>query len=634
MEGPLPDATSFAFDFAIALRVCGFPTHQKQCFGRVALRVWQGYVQYPCVSTFRAGRGEGGGDGPPTTAHPPIPRASSGKVPLHAARSPVLLFILLPSTFTLPSGKWTPASLLLPFHLIRHTLLFSKLHRLLCRVSGLAGRAYSPHSFPAGASTRTATKGEIVVHRGCFLVNHKPTRSTSLNMESFIYSNNGASTTPGLMAKTTGATTSVTPQTGSADPATGEKRKRETKLSEPKFYGVRIGKSPGVYHSWPDCLSQVRGFPKAMFKSFSTLTEAQAFVRDDSISDRGGGVGKTPKWYGVRSGRVPGVYTTWQEVLEQITGWKLPKHKVFKTRIEAERYVADGPHSQTNGSGDDYGDGGTLESIEPADEIHPAKKVKSGKGRKSQTVKDENGHDDQLDYGAYEPGEAPFLPDMLDGFDTSILLDQDTNGLRYKTGNELIATKYQAMNPVRNVPLKIWTDGSTLANGQSGAVAGVGVFFGPLDGRNVSEALSGTRQTNQRAELTAILRALEVAPKDRKVIIISDSNYSIKCCTEWFQKWRTNNWQNSAKKPVENKDLISKIIEILEERQRMNAHRTVYEDDDVQVGEKQYWEHGAASVKFVWVKGHAKDAGNVSADGLATEAARHAKEMLADYASD
>lgn len=413
-----------------------------------------------------------------------------------------------------------------------------------------------------------------------------------------------------------------------AGPASGEKRKRDVRATQPKFYAVRIGKSPGVYHSWAECLGQVRGFPRAMFKSFSTVTEAQSFVQNDSISDRGGGVGKTNKWYGVRSGRVPGVYTTWQEVLEQITGWKQPKHKVFKTKVEAERYVVDGPlprwdHEDAEGNG-------TLESIEAGDGMPAAKKIKTAKGRKIVGIKDENHLSDPLEYGEYEPGEAPFPADVEDNFDSSILLDHNTGGVRYKTGDELLATKYQAIVPARDAPLKIWTDGSSLANGQAGAVAGVGVYFGPLDGRNVSEALSGTRQTNQRAELTAILRALEVAPKDRRVVIISDSNYAIKCATEWFQKWRTNNWQNSAKKPVENRDLVTKIIEVLEERQRMNRHRKVYEDDGVAGEEKQCWEHGAASVKFVWVKGHAKDEGNEAADGLATDAARHAKEVLAD----
>lgn len=41
----------------------------------------------------------------------------------------------------------------------------------------------------------------------------------------------------------------------------GTKRKRST---DPKFYAVRAGYQPGVYHTWTDCLEQVKGFKKAM----------------------------------------------------------------------------------------------------------------------------------------------------------------------------------------------------------------------------------------------------------------------------------------------------------------------------------------------------------------------------------
>ena len=84
--------------------------------------------------------------------------------------------------------------------------------------------------------------------------------------------------------------------------------------------------------------------------------------------------------------------------------------------------------------------------------------------------------------------------------------------------------------------------------------------------RNVSEALAGPRQTNQRAELTGIQRALDIAPIDRDVMIYSDSSYSINCVTVWFQNWRKNDWKNASKKPVENKDLIEAILNRIEER--------------------------------------------------------------------
>ena len=412
----------------------------------------------------------------------------------------------------------------------------------------------------------------------------------------------------------------ISPTAPTTASTAGTKRKRESKPSS-KFYAVRIGKTPGVYYSWSECLEQVRGFPKALFKSFTTYTEAEAYVKSENATGGGaGGSSGSGKFYGVQIGRNPGVYNSWPEVLEQITGWRAPKHKAFKSRSEAEMFVAEG---QVNG----YGNGeSTVESIETADGT-PLKKIRTGKGKK--------GGKDEVDaYGLngeeYEPGEGPLPEDAEDNFDHTITLDQGTGMARYKTAAELARTKYAASVPVKDAPVRIYTDGSALHNGQAAAIGGVGVYFGPLDKRNVSEPLTGSKQTNQRAELTAILRALEVAPRDRKIIIFSDSKYAINCVTEWFPKWRAKNWMNSSNKSVENKDLIQKILEMLEERYKLNQHRMAdYEDEDVDdEGEPRgHWDKGPGSVKFVWVKGHAKDEGNNAADELAVNGARAAREL-------
>src|SRR3954447_23560635 len=105
--------------------------------------------------------------------------------------------------------------------------------------------------------------------------------------------------------------------------------------------------------------------------------------------------------------------------------------------------------------------------------------------------------------------------------------------------------------------------------------------------RNVSEALKGTRQTNQRAELTAFVRALDIAPLNRDVTIYTDSRYSIDCVTNWYKNWVRNKWMTAKNKPVENKDLIMDIRQKIEER-----------------------EHLKSATHFVWVKGHANDEGN------------------------
>lgn len=48
-----------------------------------------------------------------------------------------------------------------------------------------------------------------------------------------------------------------------------------------KYYAVRKGRHPGVYTSWDACSAEVNGFSGAEYKSFRTRTEAMAFVRGD-----------------------------------------------------------------------------------------------------------------------------------------------------------------------------------------------------------------------------------------------------------------------------------------------------------------------------------------------------------------
>lgn len=123
--------------------------------------------------------------------------------------------------------------------------------------------------------------------------------------------------------------------------------------------------------------------------------------------------------------------------------------------------------------------------------------------------------------------------------------------------------------------------------------------------RNVSEPLRGSRQTNQRAELTAIARALDHVPIDRDVLICTDSYYAIRCITEWSPKWLKNGWKNSAGKDVENRDLVEPIVSRVCEREACKA-----------------------KTKFQWIKGHANDPGNVAADQLAVQGSRQSTPQL------
>lgn len=55
-----------------------------------------------------------------------------------------------------------------------------------------------------------------------------------------------------------------------------------------KYYAVKVGLNPGVYTSWDECLQQVKGYPGAVYKSFSTQKEAIIFIdtsKDDFTPD-------------------------------------------------------------------------------------------------------------------------------------------------------------------------------------------------------------------------------------------------------------------------------------------------------------------------------------------------------------
>ncbi|KAF2128740.1 ribonuclease H-like protein [Dothidotthia symphoricarpi CBS 119687] len=373
------------------------------------------------------------------------------------------------------------------------------------------------------------------------------------------------------------------------------KRKR----GSTKFYAVKAGRIPGIYHSWEDCKRQVEG-TRSVYKSFSTLAEANAFINGNpsATSSSKAQNGKPGKFYAVASGVVPGIYTDWPTAQAQVET-RGAKYKSFATRQEAQTWFdankrdwsvpisMRGDLSETSSLATGKG----RETVE----LSP-KKQKKNNGSAAPTLT--NGHIN------FDPGYGPLPADAEDGFDTTLKLDLDSGAIRLKTEAESIATKTQPTGDFTG-PIKVFTDGSSIGNGKAGAVAGVGVYFGPNDSRNVSEALRGTKQTNQRAELVAVARALDHVPIDRDVLIHTDSRYSISCLTEWFVKWETNGWKSANGKDVDNKDLVEPILARIRER-----------------------EMSKAKTQFQWVKGHANHPGNVAADRLAVTGSRNSTSYL------
>ncbi len=139
--------------------------------------------------------------------------------------------------------------------------------------------------------------------------------------------------------------------------------------------------------------------------------------------------------------------------------------------------------------------------------------------------------------------------------------------------------------------ITVYTDGACSGNPGPG---GWGVL---LQWNGKEKTLSGgeTHTTNNRMELTAVIRALESLKKPCRVAIHSDSALIINAFTQgWVDNWLRRGWKKADKKPVENRELWEQLI------RAMKPH----------------------DVEWVKVKGHADDERNNRVDRLAVEACK------------
>jgi ribonuclease HI len=134
------------------------------------------------------------------------------------------------------------------------------------------------------------------------------------------------------------------------------------------------------------------------------------------------------------------------------------------------------------------------------------------------------------------------------------------------------------------------TDGSCLRN------PGGAIGWAWVDHTGPSASGGEPSGTNQIAELRALLEAVLAHPGDDPMLIESDSQYAIKCASEWLPGWKRKGWKTASGSPVSNLELIKHIDRAITER--------------------------TGPVRFRWVRGHVGNHFNEMADVLAGEAAR------------
>ncbi|TDL21507.1 ribonuclease H-like protein [Rickenella mellea] len=115
----------------------------------------------------------------------------------------------------------------------------------------------------------------------------------------------------------------------------------------------------------------------------------------------------------------------------------------------------------------------------------------------------------------------------------------------------------------------VYTRGACRDNGTTNPMAGIGVWWRENDPRNIFERCPGD-QTNNRAELLAVVRALELTPHSKRVLIVkTDSRYVLNSAGSgiWVQKWQSSDSKTAKRDTVKNQPVIEYLNVLLACRQ-------------------------------------------------------------------
>lgn len=257
-------------------------------------------------------------------------------------------------------------------------------------------------------------------------------------------------------------------------------------------------------------------------------------------------------YYAVRVGRIPGIYRSWNECQSHTKGYSNAEFKRFNDMYSAEQYLT----------------------------------------RSSRVL-----HNSYLSNSSNQPPQTlqnSYLPNSSNQYQSnqspqtyshSPYLLNSSNQYQYNQSPQILQNSYL---PNQSSKIILYTDGSCRYNGSPNAIGGYGIYsptnpdltsYGPIS--------RDQTPTNQRAELIAILTAIDSVPHGSHIQIITDSMYSINCITNWSIKWERRGWNVDKA----NLDLIKSIIYTTRSKR--------------------------LSIEYNHVLGHRGDYGNEEADRLA-----------------
>ena len=139
--------------------------------------------------------------------------------------------------------------------------------------------------------------------------------------------------------------------------------------------------------------------------------------------------------------------------------------------------------------------------------------------------------------------------------------------------------------------IDLYTDGACSGNPGPGGWAAI------LRWRDKERILAGGEKltTNNRMELTAVIRGLEALKEPCQVAVYSDSRYVVEAMEKgWARGWQAKGWKRRGSEEAKNPELWARLLELSE------THR----------------------IRWIWVKGHADNELNARCDALAVAESR------------
>ncbi|AAZ12557.1 ribonuclease H1 [Trypanosoma brucei brucei TREU927] len=291
------------------------------------------------------------------------------------------------------------------------------------------------------------------------------------------------------------------------------------------------------------------------------------------------------RFYAVAVGRQTGVFSTWEECQKQVSGFSGARFKSFLTLQEAQAYASG------------------VQDVEPG----------------------------SVGTSLVADSHTP----VLVGVKRALSLDVTLDAVEVDAaddGNEVDdESKQQVLSPEwvearKREAVVVYVDGACRNNGSRSRErrprAGFGGFYGDGDSRNFKFPLPAHEpQTNQRAELSALIHVLRVALDSHpcyNLCVYSDSKYTVMGVNSYLHRWERNGFKTAGGGDVANIDLWSQLTKLRNRHLSRCAERFTMEfrfkASLAAIAAR------AVALQLKHVPGHAGVYGNEMADRLAVEA--------------